>query len=353
MALRFRSDSSAGIASSVLAALAAANTPDAALFGGDDVSQRLAQRLSEIFERRVWAFPVVPGTAANAIGLATLAAPGRAILCHETAHIFDSEVGAVEFYAAGARLTPVAARDGKLLPEAVAAALKAPDNPRGVGLPVAAVAVTQLTEWGTAYTPDELGAIAQLAHDHGALVHMDGARIANAVAALGCAPADITWRAGVDVLSFGGTKNGAMGADAIVVFEASRAAAVAERARRAGHRAAKLRYVAAQLDALCAGDTWLSHARHANSAAQRLAAGLLSIPGVEITRPPDGNLVFARLPEAVLARLRAAGIELWQWHTEPGHDAVYRLVTAFNTRMADVDQLIAAASAQHASAAAG
>ena len=344
MALVFRSDSAAGAASCVLAALAAANAPSAALFGADDTTGRMAARLSELFERQVWAFPVVSGTAANAIALSSAATAGHAILCHEHAHVFDSEVGAVEFYAQATRLVPVPARDGKLLPHSVAAALRAPANPRGVGLPVAAVTLTQLTEWGAAYTPDELHELCRLAHGHGALVHMDGARLANAVATVGCRLADVTWRAGVDIVSFGGTKNGAMMADAVVVFEQSRAQAVAERARRGGHRVAKQRFVAAQLDALLADDAWLAHARHANAAAARLAAGLRTLPDVAITRPVDGNLVFARLPDEIVDRLRLRGIDLWLWHEEPAGARVYRLVTAFNTTDTEIDRLVAAAS---------
>lgn len=347
MTLLLRSDSAAGVAPAVLAALAAANAPTAGLFGTDEVTQRLARRLSEVFEREVWVFPVTSGTAANAIGLSAVASPATAICCHAHAHVFDSEVGAVEFYAGCVRLTPIAARDGKLVPEVLEEALKSPSNPRGVGFPVAAVTVTQLTEFGTAYTVDEVTRLGALAHAHGATVHMDGARLANALAHLGCAPADVTWRAGVDVLSLGGTKNGALAADAVVVFDPKWVRSVAERVRRGGHRVAKMRFLSAQLDALCAGELWLDNARHANAMARRLALGLRHMPDVEVISPLDGNLVFVRFPAAVVARLRARGVEVWLWREESGRDPVYRLVTAFNTTPDEIDAFLMMAGAQH------
>src|SRR6185312_1799022 len=246
-------------------------------------------------------FPVATGTAANALALAALTPPWGAIYCHEAAHIQSDECGAPEFFAAGAKLLPLAGEDAKLMPATVEAALLE----RGVVHHVqpSALSISQATEAGTLYRPAEIAALGALARRHGLALHMDGARFANAVAALGCAPADLTWRAGVDALSFGATKNGALAAEAVIFFDPAKAADLAYRRKRAGHLFSKMRFLSAQLDAYLADGLWLRNARHANAMAARLGQGLARLPGARLVHPVEANEVFVELAEASIAAL--------------------------------------------------
>jgi threonine aldolase len=335
--VNFASDNTTGVAPEIMDAIVATNSGPAMPYGADAVSQKLEARFAEIFEHEVAIFLVATGTAANALALAALTPPWGAIFCHEDAHIATDECGAPEFFSAGAKLIPLAGADGKLRPEAIEARFSGTGFVHNVQ--PAALSVTQQTEAGTLYRVDEVTALAQLAKRHQIALHMDGARFANAVAGLGCAPAAITWRAGVDVLSFGATKNGALGAEAVVFFDKTRAAEFGFRRKRAGHLLSKLRFVAAQLDAYLRDDLWLRHARHANAMAARLGGALARLPGVQLLHPVEGNEIFVALPESAIVGLAAAGFGFYRW----GSDPVLRLVTAFDTKAADVDGFVTVA----------
>ncbi|MEE9480540.1 MAG: beta-eliminating lyase-related protein, partial [Kiloniellales bacterium] len=278
----------------MLAALARANEGTAGAYGEDDWTARVEKRLQEVFEIPCRAFPVVTGTAANALSLSLLASPLGTIFCHEEAHIQVSECGAVGAFTGGATLMPLPGDHGKLAPETLSQALRYHPDP-GLGIP-AALSLTQITEAGTVYGTGEVAALAETARAAGMGVHMDGARFANALVALGCSPAEATWKAGVDLLSFGATKNGALMADAIVVFRPELAETLEYRRLRGGHLLSKLRFVSAQLEAYLADGLWLRLAAQANAMAKRLSEGLAEVPGVELLHPVEGNEIFCRLP---------------------------------------------------------
>jgi threonine aldolase len=336
--MNFASDNAAGVAPEIMNAVVAANKGSAMAYGADAISQRLEARFAEIFEHEVAVFPVATGTAANALALAALTPPWGAIFCHEEAHIVTDECGAPEFFSAGAKLVTLAGAHGKLAPETVEARL----DGKGIvhNVQPAALSITQETEAGTLYRPDEVAALGDLARRYGIALHMDGARFANAVAALGCTPAAITWRAGVDVLSFGATKNGALGAEAVVFFDKAKAAEVGYRRKRAGHLLSKMRFLAAQLEAYVRDDLWLRNARHANAMAARLGAGLARMPAATLLHLVEAKEVFVALPETAIAALDAAGFRFYRWGAEP----VLRLVTAYDTPVENVDAFIAAAA---------
>ncbi|HEX4024219.1 MAG TPA: beta-eliminating lyase-related protein [Steroidobacteraceae bacterium] len=347
----FRSDNTAGAAPQILAALAAAGTGARSSYGEDEQTRRVQARLQQLFETDLTAGFVATGTAANALGLALLSPPWGVIYCHEDAHVAADECAAPEFYTGGAKLWPLAGAHGKLSASQLAALL-----PGGRGVvhqaQPAAVSLSQATEAGTAYRPAEIAAIAEVAHRHGLRVHMDGARFANALAflgtsaagtsAAGISAADLSWRAGVDVLSFGASKNGALAAEAVIVFDRTLAQTLGLRRKRGGHLLSKMRFMSAQLDAYLAGDLWLRLARHANGMAARLAAGLAAVPGIRLCHPVEANEVFVDMPEPVIRALLAEGFQFYRWPTE--QDTRLRLVSAFDTRAEHVDALIAAAA---------
>jgi threonine aldolase len=336
--VNFASDNVAGVSPEILQAILDANAGRAMPYGGDAISARLERRFAEIFEHEVAVFPVATGTAANALALAAVAPPWGAVFCHEDSHIATDECGAPEFFSAGAKLVTLSGKQGKLWPDALANRLTG----KGVvhNVQPAAISVSQQSEAGTHYRPSEVAALGDLARRHGVALHMDGARFANAVVGLGCAPAAITWRAGVDVLSFGATKNGALAAEAMIFFDRSKAADLGFRRKRAGHLMSKMRFLAAQLEAYVSGELWLRNARHANAMAARLSGGLARLPGVTLLYPTDGNEIFVELPEAAITALEAAGFKFYRWGAQP----IIRLVTAFDTAVADVDAFLAAAT---------
>ena len=301
----FRSDNVGGAVPEILAALIAANDGTASPYGDDDHTRRMAGRFSEVFEREVTAFPVSSGTGSNAVALAALANPYGAIYCHESAHIGVYECGAPEFFT-GAKLVALPGKDYKLQPVALEEALAHAGRGNPTRVQPFALNITQPTDFGTVYSPAEIAALCEVAHRHGLRVHMDGARFANAVAALGCTPADITWRCGVDVLSFGATKNGAINAEAVVMFDESLAHDVPFRMKRGGQVLSKARFVSAQLDRYLADDAWIERARRANAHAARLAREIDGLPGVSLAAPVEINMLFLRLPDAIVAALDAA-----------------------------------------------
>ena len=337
--MNFCSDNVTVMAPEILAALGAANHGAAMGYGNDDLTRRVEKQLAELFETDVTVFPVATGTACNALALSVMTPPYGAIYCHELAHINVDECGAPELYTGGAKLIDLPGAAGKL-----DAALILDELAKGAAGNVhnvqpAVVSLTQATELGTVYKPAEIAEIAEVAHRHKLKVHMDGTRFANAVAGLGCAPADICWRAGVDVLSLGATKNGAMAAEAVVFFDRALAAAFGFQRKRGGHLFSKMRFVSAQLEAMFKDGLWLKHAGHSNRMARRLADGVARVPGAEILGAVEANLFFVRLPEAVLKGLEADGFRFYR----EGGPGTIRLVCAFNTDPAHVDAFIASA----------
>ncbi len=340
----FTSDNITGASPEVLAALAAANAGTVASYGGDPQSEALTRRAAELFERPVTILPVTTGTAANALALSLLARPFEAIYCHPVAHVMTDECGAPEFYTGGAKLIGLPSADGRLAPAELVAAVGFARSMGVHHVQPAAVTVSQATEWGTVWGLAQLRGLCATAHELGLRVHMDGARFANAVARLGCSPAEATWRAGVDVLSFGASKNGALAAEAVVLFDPALAAELAFRRKRSGHLWSKMRFLSAQLLAYLDDDLWLRNARHANAMAQRLAAGLAAIAGVRLAQPVEANELFVVMPAALIAGLRAAGFRFYDWPAPPGVGGlVVRLVTSYDVTAAAVDALLATA----------
>lgn len=335
----FRSDNISGAAPEILEAVVRSNHGTAGAYGEDDWTARVEGRLQEVFETDCRAFPVVTGTAANALSLALLSPPLGTVFCHEEAHIQVSECGAVGAFTGGATLMPLPGDHGKLAPATLSHALRYHPDP-GLGIP-SAVSLTQITEAGTVYGIDEVAALSEVARAAGMGVHMDGARFANALAALGCSPAEATWKAGVDALSFGATKNGALMADAIVLFRPELAETLTFRRLRGGHLLSKLRFVSAQLEAYLEGDLWLRLAAQANAMARRLSEGLAEVSGVALLHPVEGNEIFCRMPAALAEGLASRGFLLHPWGPAGGGEM--RLVCAFDRSEDEVDALVAAA----------
>jgi threonine aldolase len=317
-----------------MAAIERANHVDTA-YDGDALSKSLDAAFSGLFGREVAVVWTSTGTSANALALALLCPPYGAIFCHDESHVMMDECGAVEFYAGGARLVGCAGEGAKLTPDILAARAGQirPDVHR---MQPHAVTITNASEYGLAYAPSEVAAIGDFCLARGLGLHMDGARFANAVAHLGCDPADVTWRAGVDALSFGFTKNGAMNAEALVLFDPSLAEEARIRRKRAGHLLSKGRFIAAQLLAMLEGDLWLDNAHAANEAARILARSA----GARLLHPVEANELFVRLSAAEAACLRASGFDFYDW----GEGAA-RLVTSWHHKAADVEPLAAAIAA--------
>lgn len=343
----FLSDNAAGIAPDILHNLSAANAGFAKGYGDDDLSRRLERRFSELFEREVAVFLVSTGTAANALSLAHITPFWGGVLCHERAHIMTSECGATEFLGAGLKLYGVPGENGKIAPEALEVAARRYSGQRSHQVVAASLSLTNVTEAGTVYRVAEIERLTGIAHAHGLKVHMDGARFANAVAALNASPAQATWKAGVDVLSFGATKGGALGAEAIVFFNRDDAARMSERRKRAGHLLSKHRFAAAQLETYITNDYWLKLARHANGLAGDLAKGLTAA-GITPIWPVEANLIFAALPRTLHAKLEAAGARYYAGYDDllpAGYSAQdytgVRLVTSFATTGEDVAKFLA------------
>jgi threonine aldolase len=346
MAANFASDNVSAASPQIVAALAEAAATPAMPYGADPWSEGLVARLGDIFETDVAVFPVVTGTAANALALAALTPPWGAVCCHADSHAMDDECGAPEFYSGGARLVGIAGGHARIDAAALAAWL-AEARPHGVhNMRPAALTLTQASEAGTLYTPAATAELAAIARRHGMAVHMDGARFANAAAALGAGPAELTWRAGVDVLSLGATKNGALAAEAVIFFDPARAHEFAERRKRGGHLLSKARFVAVQLDAWLADDLWLVNARAANAAAARLADGLAALDGVSLVHPVEANMVFAALAEPRVAALEAAGFGFYRAGRSDDGRTVVRLVASWSTTAAEIDEFVAAVAQQ-------
>ncbi len=335
----FCSDNVSGAAPEIIEALAKANAGPAMPYGNDDWTRRVETRLQQVFECDCRVFPVATGTAANVLGLSLLVPPYGAVYCHEEAHVNVDECGAPEFFTGGAKLVALSGAHGKLSPETLAAAITGAGNQSRVQ--PAAISLSQATEAGTVYRPEEVAAIAELARARGLGLQMDGARFANALVSLGCTPAEVTWKAGVDALSFGATKNGALAAEALVLFRPELAESLPYRRKRGGHLFSKMRFLSAQLEAYLEDDLWLALAARANASARRLAEGLAAIPGARLVHPVEANEIFCRLPEAMIGGLLADGFRFYRWGAPEACEV--RLVCAFERTEADVDAFLAAA----------
>ncbi|MBE7210799.1 MAG: low specificity L-threonine aldolase [Gluconacetobacter diazotrophicus] len=345
----FSSDNVGPVSPEILAAMVEANRGSTPSYGADPWTARMRETVRRVFEAPdAEVFAVSVGTAANALALSALVPPFGAVYCDAAAHIDTDECGAPEFFTHGAKLLTLPSADGRLNADTLAAHVEAG---RTLGINKSrptALSITQATEWGRVYRVEQVRRLSALARELGLAVHMDGARFANAVATLGCSAAEITWRAGVDVLSLGATKNGAMAAEAIVFFRPGLADEFERRRKRAGHLWSKARFLSAQLDAYLTDGLWLRNARVANAAAARLAAGLDQVPGARLLHPVQSNEVFVSLPERIVARLEAAGFAFYRWFLPPGVSPVagstpIRLVCSLDTEPADVDALLAAA----------
>ncbi len=346
----FRSDNVAGVAEEIMAAIVAANTGTAAAYGDDEISQALEPAFSELFETDLRVFPVLTGTIANSLSASLLSPPWGAIFAEAESHIYQDECGAPELFTGGAKLIPLEGRDGKIPPNELRRRLATAGQGFVHASQAAAFSLTQSSEAGAVYAPDEVAELAAIAKEAGLGVHMDGARFANAVAALNAgnesvSPADITWRAGVDVLSFGATKNGALGAEAVILFRTDLAEEMSFRHKRAGQLASKMRYISAQLLAHIEEGLWLRLADHANRMCAALAQGLGAISGVTIDAYGGVNELFVELPGEAVVALRKEGYEFYDWPetvaAEAGRRCTIRLVTRHDTTQAEVEGLIA------------
>lgn len=340
----FSSDNTAAICPEAWAELERANKAAEPSYGNDRWTGRTAELIRGIFDTDCRVFLVSSGTAANALALASICRSHNAIVVHENSHTSVDECGAPEFFTGGSKLVTVAGEGGKLRPGPVEAAIVKRSDPHFPK--IRALSLTQATEMGTVYKTAEVSALAAIAHAHGLGVHMDGARFANAVASSGVHPSEITWKAGVDVLSFGGTKNGLGMGEAVVFFNRDLAAEFEYQRKQAGQLASKMRFVAAQWVGLLESGAWQRNAAHANACARRLAAGLAAIPGIAILMPVEANAVFAELPPAVAAALRAKGWFFYPFIGEHG----YRFMCSWSTDVTVVDGFVAEVRATAASA---
>jgi threonine aldolase len=336
----FRSDNVGAVAPELLGAIAAANGGAASSYGEDGLTVLVQQRYSALFEREVFVFAVPTGTAANATCLSACTPPWGAIFCHTSAHAHTSECGATEFLSQGAKFVPVGGADGKIDAASLARAIAGAGRGNAHKSQPATLTLTQASEWGTVYTAAELDTLTGIARGEGLSVHMDGARFAAAVARLGLSPAEASWRRGVDILSFGVTKNGGLLCDAVIVFRADFAQTLAYRLRRTGYGWSKMRFAAAQLLAYVEDGLWLRLAERANVLASRLADGLVR-HGATLVAPVQANEVFVRLPGEALTKMASRGILV-----QPRPDDVVRLVCRFDLDDEDIERAVTALAGQ-------
>lgn len=342
----FGSDNWAGVHPAVAENLNLHSDGFAAAYGTSDLDRAVEQRFNDIFERDVAVFFVGTGTAANSLALAAINRPGGVTLCHRECHMIEDECGAPEYFTGGARLHPVDGPNAKMNPEDLKRELKRfPPDFVHAGQPMA-VSITQATEAGTVHSLDEISAIAQVAKAHGLPLHMDGARFANALVSLDCSPADMTWKSGVDIMSFGATKNGCWMAEALVFLNPADAKQLPYIRKRAAQLFSKTRFIAAQFEAYLSDDLWLSSARHANQQAAKLAGLFRQAEGIRLAWEPGANEVFAVLSKARVEQFEAAGAKFYAWNPPHGmeqtiaeDEQLSRFVTSFATTDAHIDAI--------------
>jgi len=334
----FASDNVSCACPEVMEAVVAANQGISTSYGEDTYTTRLEEKLSDIFEKSVKVFPVITGTVANALALAALTPSYGKVFCHQLSHINTDECGAPEFFTGGAKLVSISSDSGKISAQALEDTIRGAGNVHSAQ--PATLSITQSCELGTVYQLDEITSVAAKAQEHALSVHMDGARFANGLIALGVTPAEMTWKAGVDVLSFGGTKNGCLAAEAVVFFNQKHTGAFPFLHKRAGQLVSKMRFISAQLEAYIENDLWLQNARHANTMAARLSQGLSAIDGIELAYPTESNEVFAHLPRHAIEQLGTLGFKVTEGELD--ETAPPRFVAAWNTRSEEVDALLGA-----------
>ncbi len=347
----FASDNGAGVAPEILEAIAQSSRLRAPAYGADDFSARAAKRLADVFETEVDVFLVATGTGANALALSALARPWEAVFCHDEAHVHDDECGAPEFFTGGAKLVGIAGEGGKVAADPLRETLAR--FPRGLvkSSQPGALSLSQASEAGTIYRRDEIAELCAIAHAAGVRTHMDGARFANALVSSGLSPAEMTWRAGIDALSFGATKNGALACEAVVFFDRALAQDFAYLRKRGGHTLSKGRFLGAQMEAYLTDGLWLRLAERANASARTLATALAARPGARLAWPTEANEVFAVVPDATVAAWRTAGAKFYEWSTRSlaadraprAGETLVRLVTSFETTAEEIERLVALA----------
>jgi threonine aldolase len=340
--MNFASDNTAGIAPEILEAIGKANTGYALGYGNDEWTRRVEQRFAEIFEREVAAFLVPIGTVANSLAIAHLSPPWGAVLCHAESHVATDECGAPEFFGGGIKLIGLKGEGAKISAATLRGALEDGQWGGPHHVTPSVLSLSQATECGTIYRVAEIRELAEIAHQHGVMVHADGARLGNALARMNVSPAEATWKAGIDALSFGATKGGAMGAEAVIFFDPKRGADMLSRRKRGGALASKHRFIAAQMEAYLEGDLWMTLARHANAMADALGAGLAAA-GCKPVWPVEANEVFAPLTAEMDKKLKAAGASYYPWPSDglPKDRILVRLVTSFQTTNDDVEKFLA------------
>lgn len=337
----FTSDNWGGVHPDIMAAIVAADGGFEPAYGNDPHTERARAAFSEVFETDVSVAFVPTGSAANGIAISLLAPPYGGVVCHEHAHVLIDECGAPEFYSGGAKLIPACGAFGKLTPASVAAAMMPYDPPMTHRVKPSVLSLTQATEWGTVYTPGEIRALKAEADRYGLAVHMDGARFAGAVNAVGASPADVTWRAGVDILCLGATKTGCLQAEAVVVFDPDRAEEMAYRCKRAGLGTSKQRFFSAQWPAYFGGGLWLSLAKAGHERCLELAEIFAKAADCEVHRPPQINELFVRMPEGRAEGLRSKGAQFYDW-IQPGDSfggEMRRFVTSWETTAEQISDL--------------
>lgn len=346
--MHFASDNSSPVPPQILEALIEANHGHAMPYGSDMCTTEVRDAIRIAFEApEAEVFLVATGTAANALALACLCPPWATVYCHRNAHVEEDECGAPEFYTGGAKLTLLGGDHARIAPEALERAIGFTARAGVHNIQRGAVSITNATEAGAVYSPDQVAAICGVAKAAGLPVHMDGARFANAVVAAGCTPAEMTWKAGVDVLSFGGTKNGLMGVEAVVLFDPARAWEFELRRKRGGHLFSKHRYLSAQMAAYLKDDLWLKLAERANHAAARLSAGLAALPGAALLHPTEANAVFAAWPREGHRRAQKEGAHYYLWPMDQSLEGTgdvalsARLVCSWCTTDDEVDAFLA------------
>ncbi|MBI1171710.1 low specificity L-threonine aldolase [bacterium] len=338
----FASDNGSGAAPEIIAALTRANDGYARSYGADPIMTRVKWLIRTLFEApEAEVYLVATGTAANALSIAMLTPPWAAVFGHGEAHVATDECGAPEFFSAGAKLIPVAGDHGKITPATLTAALSRVGVSGVHGVQRGMLTLTNVTEAGTVYTPAEIAALTALARSLGLPCHLDGARFANALVATGATPAEMTWKAGIDVLSLGGTKNGCLGVEAVVLFDPAKAWEFELRRKRAGHLFSKHRYLSAQMEAYLTDGLWLDLARRANAMGARLVQGLAQVPDARLLHPAPANMLFPAWPKGTNARAEARGAIYYAMPAPEGMEGA-RLVASWSTTGEDVDALLAA-----------
>ena len=333
--IKFASDNVTGACPEVLDAVLKANDEDRTPYGNDELSKNLQNKFSEIFEKEVIVFPTASGTAANALALSTMTPSFGNIYCHKLSHINVDECGAPEFYTGGAKLVNLNGIDGKITAEELDKSIT------GKGIvhhtQPSSVSITQLCETGEAYKLDEIKRISEITHKHNLNMHMDGARFANALVSLDCSPAEMTWKSGIDVLSFGATKNGCIAAEAIIFFKPELVGNLAFLMKRAGHLLSKMSFVSAQLDAYISNNVWLKNAKHANAMGKKLSEGLNRHKNIKLAYPTDANEIFVKMPKDIIDQLNSEGYTI---NDDEWDGNAVRLVTAWNTDSSDIDTFL-------------